>query len=123
MIFKVGGVDFTDKLQENDYSIIEEANYSEWTDCNYHTHRRIEFKKVSGSLVVAFVSVGNADFNDFKRIIEEVEQDGKLYVRLYIQNADEERELWCYYNIKSVKNKTLPNGYVVTKAKMELEEA
>lgn len=122
MILEIGGTDFTGYIQQSGYNILEEAEYSEWQDCNYRNHRKIECYKAKGQIEFAFASRDDDAYRILIDTIEESSIDGKLFMNLYIQNKNVQREAWMFYEFGSVKQTRLPNGYVITKVKLKVEE-
>lgn len=57
IMFKVGNVDFSDKVIGENYQVQNDPQYKSWTDANGREHRSVYRWQVSGTFTMLFESI------------------------------------------------------------------
>lgn len=122
--FKIGNVDYSNKITSDSEYTIEKKNISyKWTDGLGGEHEKVYNTIVEGSLVLYFVSINGVDFTNFLNHIKSNLVDGNLSCSVYCRNTNTVEAIKANYDI-SIKNfKNLDNGYILHKVVVNLTQA
>ena len=87
MIFlQIGAVDITEHINIQDYEMIKEDMYNDWTDANGVEHRSFYRTRITGEATAGFAS--GADFSSLMSLLASAKNsEGYYSVTAYIQNT------------------------------------
>lgn len=108
VLFTLGGVDYTDKINQHNYKMNAADVASTWTDANYRVHRDVYRTRVSGTFKMLF---SKDEYEEFlSNYQSSINTDGSYTISVYVETAKETQEITATLTYKSVVRFRQDNG-------------
>lgn len=88
IMFKVGNIDYSNRVLSGSYSVQNEDIYDSWTDANLKEHRSAYRKRMSGSFNMLFKTID--EYQAFLDNLKELKTDGLTYPIIALDNLSNE---------------------------------
>lgn len=104
MYVSIGGVDVTQHIYKEEYSVYEtDELVDEWQSANGRHHEHWLRPRVMGTIKFAFFTPG--DYADFITLFNDNVNESKvLTITVFVMNANETREIEAYFTITPDKH-------------------
>lgn len=83
-MFKLGNIDFSNRVIAGTYAVQNTDVYNSWTDCNYVEHRDKVRERMEGSFDVLFLTI--EEFNDFMSALKSNKRTGVYYSNVTLKD-------------------------------------
>lgn len=88
VMFQVGEEDYSGRVVAENYKISSKPEYELWTDANGHEHRSRYRTRVSGTLEMRFLNIG--EYRDFIELLAQEQASDLTYPLIVYDNLKEE---------------------------------
>lgn len=110
MVFKLGDVDYSDKVVMDSYDVNQIDVYTSWEDANGTVHRSSYRKKIEGQFDMKFSNV--EDYQQFiinLRLFKVPNMNDSVRCRVAVNNLDEVQQSYFYIDYATIR--TMNNNY------------
>jgi len=87
-MFQIGEEDYSGRVVAENYKISSKPEYELWTDANGHEHRSRYRTRVSGTLEMRFLNIG--EYRDFIELLAQEQASDLTYPLIVYDNLKEE---------------------------------
>jgi len=101
MLLIIGNTDLTSSVQNEEYNVQIEPQYTEWTDANNTKHRTYFDSKAKGKIGIICGGANCISTEDFLNLLETHTENKKLTCTCYISNTSKMETLTCYYTLEN----------------------
>lgn len=120
MLVQIGNTDISNWVQESTYIMNRADVYEEWEDANLRTHRNSIRSRVTGEFDLVFFTA--TDLNSFLTLLRNSSTEGCVIIKVWITNEDSFEELQMFYELNSVKLRSISDDYFYKRFRMTLTE-
>lgn len=116
----VNGVDITNFIDKDTYSVNAEDMYESWQNANFVEQRIYIRSRVSGSFTIRCGK--GLTYSDFLANWEAAVEDRVVTIGLWVQNKNETEAIEAYYTFEGKKHVQHDNGAYYDEVTVHIEE-
>lgn len=118
----VNGIDITDYIVIDSYSMNSEEAFESWLDGNKVEHRIIVSEKVSGSFEVVLSNKNNMPTEEFLTLWNNAVNNHIVTILVYVMNKGQNKMINAFYKMECTKHEKLADGSFLDLMTIELQE-